>query len=253
MTGYPVELRVDPSLWLFLLPRHRRARFTVGYDGTSSLGHLVESAGVPLPEVGELRLGQQPASPAQRIPPGQPVTVLPVPRPQPLPPGPPRFCLDVHLGTLARRLRLLGLDTWYRNDTSDDELIEVAAADRRVLVTRDRGLLRRRAVRFGAYARGDRPDDQLADLLDRFAPPIAPWTRCLACNGPLQPVPKAGIAGQLKPGTRRTYHQFARCQACGQAYWRGAHAQRLDAVVQRARQALAARAEQARTDRLASS
>ena len=239
MAEYPVELRAEQSLWLFLAPRHRRPSFTVPYDGTSSLGHLVESVGIPLPEIGELRIGGAPAADGQRVPPGEPVTVLPVARPQPLPPGQPRFCLDVHLGTLARRLRLLGLDSWYRNDAGDDELIEVAAASGRVLLTRDRGLLRRRAVAFGAYVRGDRADDQLADVLDRFAPPIAPWTRCPACNGPLGTATKAEVEPQLEPGTRRTYQEFARCRECGRAYWRGAHARRLAAVVERARRQLA--------------
>jgi uncharacterized protein len=242
---YQVELRADPSLWLFLPPGRRRPSFPVRYDGASSLGHLVESAGIPLPEVGRLLIGTRGADPAQRVPPGQPVTVLPVPRPQPLPPGPPRFCLDVHLGTLARRLRLLGLDTWYRNDTGDDELIAVAAAGARVLLTKDRGLLRRRAVPLGAYVRGDRADDQLADVLGRFAPPIRPWTRCPACNGTLAPAAKDDIGHLLQPGTRRTYQVFARCQSCGRAYWHGAHARRLDAVVARARQAVAATARQA--------
>lgn len=246
MTEYQVELLTDPSLWLFLAPRRRRPSFTVPYDGTSSLGHLVESAGIPLPETGELQIGGRAAASSERVPPGQPVTVLAVRRPQPLPGGLAKFCLDVHLGTLARRLRLLGLDTWYRNDTGDDELIEVAAGSGRVLLTRDRGLLRRRAVRFGAYVRGDRPDDQLADVLDRFAPPVAPWTRCPACNGPLVAAARQEVDEQLEPGTRRTYTEFARCRSCGRAYWHGAHARRLDPVVERARQVVAARASAVR-------
>src|SRR5207248_2640037 len=118
--------------------------------------------------------------------------------------------------------RLLGLDTWYRNDTGDDELIAVAAAAGRVLLTQDRGLLRRRAVRAGAYVRGSRAADQLADVLDRFAPPVQPRTRCPACNGRLAPARKQDVADQLLPGTRRTYTEFARCLACGRAYWHGA-------------------------------
>lgn len=241
MAEYRVQVRPDPALWVFLAPRHRRHRFMLPYDGTSSLGHLVESAGIPLPEVGALRIGGRAATAAERVPRGRSVTVLPVTRPQPLPPGPPRFCLDVHLGTLARRLRLLGLDTWYRNDAGDDELIEVAAAGGRVLLTRDRGLLRRRAVRLGAYVYGDRPDDQLADVLDRFAPPIAPWTRCPACNGLLAPAAKGDVEHLLEPGTRRTYQEFARCRHCGRAYWHGAHSRQLAAMVARAREAVAGR------------
>ena len=101
---------------------------------------------------------------------------------------PARFVLDVHLGTVARRLRLVGVDTAYANDAGDDALIEQANASRRVLLTQDRGLVCRRKPWLGAYVRGARPDDQFRDVLGRFAPPLASWTRCPACNG--VPVPR---------------------------------------------------------------
>jgi uncharacterized protein with PIN domain len=148
--------------------------------------------------------------------------------------------LDVHLGTLARRLRLVGVDAEWANDTDDDTLIELANAGQRVLLTQDRGLLRRRRLRLGAYVRGARPDAQLADVLDRFAPPLAPWTRCTACNGPLAPADKADIEPLLQPGTRRTYQTFAHCAACGRVYWRGAHSTRLEPIVESAIRAVAA-------------
>ena len=143
----------------------------------------------------------------------------------------PRFILDVHLGTLARRLRLVGVDTAYANDASDDALIEQANASRRVLLTQDRGLLCRRSLRLGAYVRGSRPDDQLRDVLSRFAPPLAPWTRCTSCNGLLAPARKADVEPLLQPGTRRAYQAFSRCPGCGRVYWRGAHSQQLQGVV----------------------
>jgi uncharacterized protein len=235
-----VSVWFAPELRMFLDRRNRGDRVEAAYDGTSSLGHLVESLGVPLPEVGELLIGERLAAPAERVPAGQLVTVRPIRRPQQLPGrvlagGAPRFCLDVHLGTLARRLRLLGLDTAYRNDADDDELAEQAAAQDRVLLTQDHGLLRRRAVRLGAYVRGDDPGAQLYDVLDRFAPPLAPWTRCTECNGLLALVPKNEIEHLLRPGTRRSYDTFAQCQSCGHLYWRGAHAGRLAAVVANAR------------------
>ena len=147
--------------------------------------------------------------------------------------------LDVHLVTLARRLRLVGVDAAWANDHDDDTLIELANAGRRML-TQDRGPLRRRRLWLGAYVRGARPDAQLADVLDRFAPPLAPWTRCTACNGPLAPVSKADIEQQLQAGTRRTYQTFARCAACGRVYWRGAHSKRLEPIVQSAIRVVAA-------------
>ena len=137
----------------------------------------------------------------------------------------------MHLGTLARRLRLAGVDAAYSNAAADDALVGQANAGRRVLLTQDRGLLRRRQLWQGAYVRGARPDEQLADVLDRFAPPLAPWTRCPACNGPLSPAPKAAIDPVLQPGTRRTYWTFARCADCTQVYWRGAHSKHLEQII----------------------
>jgi uncharacterized protein with PIN domain len=228
-----VRLRFDEDLRFFLAPRQRRPdAVLVPNHGTSTVGHLVTSLGVPLTEVGALRVSGRPVPASCRPKDGDLIDVAPVTRPQRLPPGQPlRFVLDVHLGTLARRLRLLGVDTRYANDANDDELIEQANAEGRVLLTQDRGLLRRKALRRGGYVRGARPDQQLADVLERFAPELAPWTRCTACNGLLRPVPKSDVEPDLQPGTRRTYQEFARCPDCGQVYWRGAHNRRLQRIV----------------------
>jgi uncharacterized protein with PIN domain len=215
----------------FLLPVRRRAGAAdLPDDPTASLGHLVESAGVPLTEVGALAVAGRLVSPAYRPEPGAEVSVAARSRPQPLD-GPPRLLLDVHLGTLARRLRVLGVDAAYRNDADDGELVHQAAAEDRLLLTQDRGLLRRRALRRAAYVRGNRPDDQLADVLDRFRLPLAPYSRCTACGGQLRPVPKSDVLDRLEPGTRRTQEEFAGCGRCGRIYWHGAHAARLDALV----------------------
>lgn len=225
---------VASELRLFLRPKHRAGRVLVACDGVSSLGHVVQSLGVPLTEVGSLAVNGVPAEPGYRPAAGDRVRVDAMRRPQRL--ADPRFALDVHLGTLARRLRLLGLDSAYANDADDDTLIEQANAERRVLLTQDRRLLQRRTLWAGGYVRGARPDDQLADVLDRFAPPLAPWTRCLACNGPLSPVSKTAVDPVLRPGTRRTYESFSRCAHCGQVYWRGAHTRRLQAIIDSASQ-----------------
>jgi hypothetical protein len=223
-------IRPAPGLWLFLTPRRRRAQFEVPYDGAASLGHVVQSLGVPLTEVRTPAVDGVRAGPSEPLRPGAVIELEPPPRPQTLPHG-ADFLLDVHLGTLARRLRLLGVDTAYRNDADDPALVEQAGRERRILLTQDRGLLMRRALWAGAYVRGRGADAQLADVLDRFAPPLAPWTRCSACNGELATVPKEQVADQLAPGTRRRYERFARCLNCGRVYWHGAHGRRLDAVV----------------------
>lgn len=250
MPANEAELRFAAELRVFLAPRHRSARAQaptqapapapvqapvqawVACDGTSTLGHAIQTLGVPLPEVGPLTVNGKHEPPGYRLRGGESVDVPAVPRPQPMPPA--GFVLDVHLGTLARWLRLTGVDAAYDNDKDDDDLIEQANAEGRVLLTKDRGLLCRRTLRQGAFPRGTRADDQLRDVLDRFAPPLTPWTRCLSCNGPLAAADKAGVEHLLAPGTRRTQQKFARCARCGQVYWRGAHSARLEAVVSEA-------------------
>lgn len=241
-----VTIRFADDLLMFLPSTRREPVQRVPYDGTSSLGHIVESLGVPLPEAGPMTLRGARVEPSLRLSDGDEVEVAAVPRPQavPLEPGQraPRFVLDVHFGTLARRMRLLGLDTAYGNDMDDPALVVQANEERRVLLTQDRGLLRRRALWCGAFVRGSRPDDQLRDMLDRFAPPLRPWTRCTACNGVLVSADKKSVADALEPGTRRSYDVYGRCADCGQVYWPGAHSARLEEIVRDAvRQVAAAR------------
>jgi uncharacterized protein len=224
-------IRVDEPLRFLLHTRHRHGEVTVPVDGSASLLHLVQSLGIPWTEVGEVRVDGAPAALESRAHSTATIEVLPVSRPQPL--TQPRFLLDVHLGTLARRMRLLGIDTGYRNDADDAELVVEATEQGRVLLTQDRGLLCRRALPAGGYVRGSRPDDQLVDVLDRFRPPLAPWSRCPACNGELRPVSKDEVEHLLEPGTRRSYTDFSRCLSCGRPYWRGAHAGFLEDIVRR--------------------
>jgi uncharacterized protein with PIN domain len=230
------RVSIAAELRLFLKPGHRAGPVRVGCDGVSSLGHVVQSLGVPLTEVGRLVVNGRPVPPRYRPGGGDVVEVGAVDRPQLVPVA--RFILDVHLGALARRLRLVGLDAAYANDAGDDDLIEQANATRRILLTQDRGLLRRRTLWLGAYVYGAHPDGQLVDVLDRFTPPLAPWTRCPACNGPLSPAPKAKVEPALQPGTRRTYQEFSQCGTCGKVYWRGAHSQRLEALIASAQRAV---------------
>jgi uncharacterized protein len=231
-----VLVRVAGSLAFLLHPRDRAGRSRrLTFDADATIGHVVRAAGVPPTEVGEVRVDGEPAELSRRLHPGAVLELDEAPRPQPLPPG--GFLLDVGLGTLARRLRLLGLDAAWSSDADDPDLVRRASAERRVLLTQDRGLLMRRALPAGALVRGDRPDDQLADVLDRFAPPLAPLTRCTACGGRLDPVAKQDVAARLAAGTRRSYDEFSRCRACGRVYWRGAHSRRIDALVERATRA----------------
>ncbi|MFC8140651.1 Mut7-C RNAse domain-containing protein [Streptomyces paradoxus] len=235
MNGPEIHVEFAAELHVFV-PRARRAgTVRAATDGVSSLGHVVESLGVPLTEVGALLVDGREV-PFSHVPAaGESVTVRAVTRPQKVPGAPLRFLLDVHLGTLARRLRLLGVDTAYEStDIGDPALAALSAAEQRVMLSRDRGLLRRRELWAGAFVYSTRPEEQLRDVLDRFRPELLPWTRCTACNGVLHKATKDEVADQLKHGTHATYDVFAQCTECGRAYWKGAHHEQLEAIVERA-------------------
>ncbi|MFV0128417.1 Mut7-C RNAse domain-containing protein [Streptomyces sp. HMX112] len=233
MNGPEIHISFAPALGLFVAAPRRAGRTTVLTDGAATLGHVVESLGVPLTEAGRLLVDGRPVTASHVPAAGEQVEVLAVERPQPVPGAPLRFLLDVHLGTLARRLRLLGVDAAYESeDIGDAALAALSAGERRVLLSRDRGLLRRRELWAGAYVYSDRPDDQLRDVLERFSPPLAPWTRCTACNGQLAEAAKDTVDARLEQGTRRTYDVFAQCTECQRVYWRGAHHARLQAIVE---------------------
>ncbi|MFD8969447.1 Mut7-C RNAse domain-containing protein [Streptomyces sp. NPDC059568] len=235
MNGPEIQISFASELRLFVAAERRQGRTAVVTDGKSTLGHAVESLGVPLTEVGALLVDGREVPVAHIPAAGETVEVRAVSRPQRVPDAPLRFLLDVHLGTLARRLRLLGVDAAYESeDLGDPALATLSATERRVMLSRDRGLLRRREIWAGAYVYSDRPDDQLRDVLERFAPVLAPWTRCTACNGELGPADKDSVQEQLEHGTQRSYDVFAQCRTCGRVYWRGAHHARLAAIVEEA-------------------
>ncbi|MFE2052579.1 Mut7-C RNAse domain-containing protein [Streptomyces sp. NPDC059459] len=235
MNGPEIDVEFAPELRLFVARARPTGTTRAATDGVSTLGHVVESLGVPLTEVGALLVDGREVAPGHVPTGGESVSVRPVEHPQKVPGAPLRFLLDVHLGTLARRLRLLGVDTAYEStDLGDPALAALSAAEKRVLLSRDRGLLRRREPWAGGYVYSTRPEEQLREVLARFRPELRPWTRCTACNGLLREATKEEVADQLEGGTERSYDVFAQCRVCGRAYWKGAHHEQLEAVVERA-------------------
>lgn len=203
-----------------------------------SVKDLVESVGLPHPEIDLLLVDDAPVGFDHLVRGGERVAVYPPlhslrPDPGaslwPTPPEPRRFVLDVHLGTLARRLRLLGFDSWYATDADDALLAEVAVAQQRILLTRDRGLLMRRTIVHGYCPRSDDPEEQAREVSARYrlAERARPLSRCVRCNGELEPVDREEVLHLLPPRTRREFDRFAQCVECGQVYWPGSH---VDAV-----------------------
>ena len=148
----------------------------------------------------------------------------------------PCFLLDAHLGRLAKYLRMLGFDVRYHaDDPGDAALAGIAADEGRVLLSRDRGLLERALVQQGYFVQATDPEAQLADVVERFGlrEHARPLTRCLRCNGLLEPVSKDDVAEALPPQTRRHVEAFYRCMGCEQVYWEGSHYRRMQQFVLR--------------------
>jgi uncharacterized protein with PIN domain len=151
-----------------------------------------------------------------------------------------RFVADVHLGKLARNLRLLGHDTLFEPDADDARLLELAIPTERALLTRDRRLLMHSIVRHGYCPRSTGPEQQTREVLRRFDLAHSDVARsafehCLRCNAPLEHVAKSAVQDQLadEPLTLRHYDEFLRCTGCGQIYWHGSHFAKLRALATR--------------------
>lgn len=204
------------------------------------LGHrttvkdLIESFGVPHTEVDLILVNGVSVDFAQRVDDSDKISIYPVfesfdisevTRLQKRPLRDLRFIADCHLGKLARKMRLLGLDVEFRNDIDDEELAAAVVNDRKVLLSRDRRLLMRRVIDRGQLIRSQNPDEQLAEVIKRFdlGRQLQPFTRCARCNGILERVEKAAVLPLLEPKTKLYFEDFFQCRSCRQVYWPGSH------------------------------
>ncbi len=232
MIGLRVRFRFHGELNDFLNSVRRNFPFEPVAGVTDTIKHVIESLGVPHTEVGHVTVNGKELPSSERLQEGDDVQVFPHAIPVLL--AHPRFVLDGHLGRLAAYLRMLGFDTWYDRLADDTQLAAVASGERRFLMTRDVGLLKRREVEEGYCVRSHKPHDQLREISLRFAlhSQFTPFRRCMDCNGSLRPVSKEEVADQLPPHTRETKSEFSRCQSCGKVFWRGSHYARMSQWVE---------------------
>jgi uncharacterized protein with PIN domain len=222
----------------FLIQERRFQRFVYEVPGNPAVKDTIEALGVPHTEVDLILINGYSEDFTYQLQDGDQVSVYPVfesvditplVRLRPAPLREVRFVLDTHLGRLAGYLRMMGFDTIYRNDFSDEELAKISSEEKRVLLTKDRGLLKRNLVTHGYFVRGIHPREKLIDVLRRFDlfQQVQPFTRCIRCNGLLEDVPKEEVFDLLPPKVKVAYEDFRRCQSCGQIYWKGTHYERM--------------------------
>ena len=212
----------------------RKKDFTYEFTGRPSVKNSIQAIGIPHSEVDLILINSEPVDFNYQMQGGEKISVYPVfesldisplARLRPKPLRDTRFIVDVNLGKLALKLRLLGFDTLFRNDFEDDEIIEIALREKRIILTRDKGILQQNAVTHGYFLRNDDPKKQLIELVERLQlqNSFDPLSRCTACNSDLEKAEKQHLENQLPPDTLRYYDEFWQCTGCGKIYWKGSH------------------------------
>lgn len=246
----------------FLAPQHRGREFEHSCARGATVKHAIEALGVPHTEVELIVVDSGSVGFDHRVRDGDRISVYPVfealdvaplvrVRAKPL--RVTRFIADAHLGGLARLLRMAGFDTLYDNGWPDEEIRQRASTEHRIILTRDRELLKVRTVTHGCYVHATDVKAQFREVVDRLqlADSVAPLTRCLHCNRPLEPISKQAIADRIPENVARRHERFSTCADCGRIYWEGGHWERMRAMLREIVPAhvASARSAQQATDR----
>lgn len=221
------------------LPRYNRKReFEYNFTGNPSVKDAVEAIGVPHPEIDLIIVNNESVGFDYKLQANDMISVYPVfeslnikplikLRATPL--RKTRFILDVNLGKLARLLRLCGFDSSYDSNFNDHSLVKLAREDRRIILTRDRQLLKRKEVTHGYWIRNTDPYAQLKEVVKRLdlKSDIKLFSLCLVCNAKIKSVPKQQVINNIPPKTRNYFDKFYQCTGCLKVYWQGSHYKRM--------------------------
>jgi uncharacterized protein with PIN domain len=236
------EFRFYEELNDFLMPARRRRAFVYDCAPHATVKHAVEALGVPHTEVELILVNGESVDFSYRVAAGDRISVYPqfeafdvapLLRVRARPLRNPRFIVDAHLGGLAKYLRAAGFDALYRSDYKDRDVAAIAAAENRIVLSRDRALLMQKDITHGCFVRAQQPLEQLEEVLARLDlfGAAAPFTRCLVCNAPLHLLPYAEAVNRVPDRSARCHDEFFTCDVCNRVYWAGSHTRRLGAVL----------------------
>jgi uncharacterized protein len=233
-----VEFRFYEELNDHLPLKYKKKAFSYAFTGKPSVKNSIHALGVPHVEVDLILVNGTSVDFSYQLQGDEKISVYPVfesldisvvnrLRAKPL--RQIKFIVDVNLGKLAHKLRLLGFDTAYRNNLEDDEIVEIARKESRLILTRDKGILQQNAVTHGYFLRSTDPKTQLIELVQRLQLQNAfePFTRCSVCNGTLEPVEKMKLHHKLQADTLAFHTEFWQCKNCSKVYWEGSHFKRI--------------------------
>lgn len=227
----------------FLAEEQRFHPLSYSFNGNPAIKDSLEAVGVPHTEVNVIVVNGTSVDFSYPLQDGDSVSIYPASKSagvspviklgaKPLPEA--RFVLDVHLGTLANKLRMLGFDTLYRNDYDDPEIVDISVKENRIILTRDRGILMYKVVLHGYWIRSMDVDEQLTEVLEHYQlySKVRAFHRCILCNGILNRMDKRDVMDRLQPRTAMYFNEFFVCSDCNQVYWRGEHYQKMKGYIQ---------------------
>lgn len=237
------DFRFYAELNDFLPDKKKSHSFSYAFNGTPAIKDSIEAIGVPHVEVNAILVNGASVNFTYQLQDGDNISVYPVSvnmdilsttRLQPPPLPDTRFILDVHLGKLTHKLRMLGFDTLYRNDYEDAEIVELSVKENRIILTHDRSILMYKSVAHGYWIRSDQPDEQIVEVLKHFDlySQVKAFHRCIACNGMLNRMDKQTVEARLEPKTILYYGEFHICSDCNQIYWKGSHYEKMKDYIQ---------------------
>lgn len=233
----------------FLPKGKKNTRISYSFNGTPALKDAIEAIGVPHVEVDRIELNNQPAIFFTQLRDQDSVAVY---SREVLTDttsdntlrnwkeAPHRFVLDVHLGALCRQLRLLGFDSYYNTNNSDQQIAALSEKENRIVLTRDIDLLKQKVIIWGYWLRSQHTQEQLLEVIRRFQlhNSFAPFTRCLSCNEAIFPVKKEEVLDQLPDDTRAYFDIFYQCSGCRKVYWKGSHYTRMMKFIEQLREVI---------------
>ncbi len=227
-------LRFYEELNDFLPPDKRKVRFEHDFIDRASVKDMIESLGVPHTEIDMILVNGNSVDFSYVVNDEDDISVYPVfesfdirnvqhLRSKPL--REPKFIADVHIGSLARYLRMLGFDVLYKNDFSDQEIIDISLNEKRTILTKDRELLKNLKVTHGYWIRNEGLEEQVKEVILRFdlKDDIKEFLRCLECNNILEPVEKEKMEMRIPPKVKEWQNEFWYCTQCDKVYWKGSH------------------------------
>jgi len=222
----------------FLPQKWKKKSFAYSFSGITTVKNIIEAIGVPHAEIDLILVDNISVGFDYILKGGENISVYPVfesfdisplirLRPKPL--RKIKFIVDVNLGKLAQKLRLLGFDTLFKNDYDDADIVADAAKQKRIILTRDIGVLKHSAITHGYFVRNDDPKKQLAEVIERFQLQnhFKPFSRCSVCNSKMILVDKSQVQDQLHSDTLEMYNEFWQCTGCKKVYWEGSHYDRI--------------------------